>query len=161
MNNDTELEYAGFWVRVGASIIDTLLLTLLTLPPLIAIYGMEYFTANSGYVQGWADFWISWMLPAVLVIALWQWKSATPGKMAISCIIVDAKTGSKPTIGQSILRYIGYFVSTIPLGLGLLWVGWDKRKQGWHDKIAGTVVIRSKRFGTAPVTFENNSENIS
>jgi uncharacterized RDD family membrane protein YckC len=42
-------------------------------------------------------------------------------------------------------RYLGYFVSTIPFGLGLFWIGWDKRKQGWHDKLAGTVVIRAPR----------------
>jgi uncharacterized RDD family membrane protein YckC len=47
-------------------------------------------------------------------------------------------------------RYLGYFVSAIPLFLGLIWVGIDGRKQGWHDKLAGTVVIRPKPQG---VTF--------
>ena len=56
--------------------------------------------------------------------------------------IVDAATGEKPTISQFTLRYLCYYVSSIPLFLGILWVGIDKRKQGWHDKIAGTVVIK-------------------
>ena len=47
-----------------------------------------------------------------------------------------------------------YFVSIIPLCLGLIWVGLDKRKQGWHDKLAGTVVVRSKNHGPEPVRFE-------
>ena len=42
-------------------------------------------------------------------------------------------------------RYLAYFVSTIPLALGLIWVAFDKRKQEWHDKLAGTVVIRTKK----------------
>jgi len=48
-------------------------------------------------------------------------------------------------------RYFGYFLASIPLGLGLLWVAFDKRKQGWHDKLAGTVVIRETR--PEPVRF--------
>jgi uncharacterized RDD family membrane protein YckC len=39
------------------------------------------------------------------------------------------------------VRYLGYFVSALPLGLGFFWVAWDKRKQGFHDKLAKTVVI--------------------
>ena len=56
-------------------------------------------------------------------------------------MINDAATGEKPTMKQWILRYIGYFVSIVPLGLGYVWVAFDKRKQGWHDKLAGTVVV--------------------
>jgi len=67
--------------------------------------------------------------------------------------VVDARTGGPLSVSQAILRYLGYFVSTIPLCLGLLWVGFDARKQGWHDKIAGTVVVRSKHRMPTPVTF--------
>ena len=99
--------YAGFWVRVGASIIDTLLI-----------------------------------LP-LAVILFWVYKSATPGKMMTGLRIIDARTGAKPTTTQFVLRYIGYYVSMIPLFLGILWVALDPKKQGWHDKIAGTVVVVS------------------
>ena len=57
-------------------------------------------------------------------------------------IIVDARTGKAPSKGQLIGRYFAYYLSLLPLGLGFLWIAWDQRKQGWHDKIAGTVVIR-------------------
>ena len=70
-------------------------------------------------------------------------KQATPGKTVIHAKIIDAKTGEKPTVKQWILRYVGYFISLIPLGLGYIWVAFDSRKQEWHDKIAGTVVVRS------------------
>lgn len=139
-----EVKYAGFWIRTGAAIIDTLLIMLVTLPLLVAIYGWAYFDAEqTGIVAGPADFLISWVLPAVAVIAFWILKQATPGKMAVSTKIVDAESGNAASTGQLIGRYFAYFAATIPLGLGILWVAFDKKKQGWHDKLAGTVVVRT------------------
>jgi len=149
--DETQYEYAGFWVRVGAALIDTLLLAFITIPLLLMVYGGDYW-ASERLLQGPADFLISYILPAVAVIAFWVARGATPGKMAISAQVVDARTGGKPSTGQSIGRYLGYYVSTIPLGLGLLWVGIDPKKQGWHDKLAGTVVIRRKNRNE-PVRF--------
>jgi uncharacterized RDD family membrane protein YckC len=85
------------------------------------------------------------VLPAVAIVLFWLFRQATPGKMAISAQVVDARTGGRLSLGQSVVRYLGYFVSTIPFGLGLLWVAFDPKKQAWHDKIAGTVVIRKPR----------------
>ena len=49
-------------------------------------------------------------------------------------------------MGYAVLREIvGKFVSAIAFFLGFLWIGWDGRKQGWHDKIAGTHVVRARR----------------
>jgi uncharacterized RDD family membrane protein YckC len=67
--------------------------------------------------------------------------------------VVDAATGNPLTTGQAIGRYFGYFVSAIPFGLGLIWVAFDSKKQGWHDKMAGTVVVRSKQPGSVAVQF--------
>jgi uncharacterized RDD family membrane protein YckC len=86
---------------------------------------------------------INWALPAIVVIVFWLQKQATPGKMMLSLRIVDATTGNKPSTGQCMGRYFAYFVSVLPLCLGLIWVAFDKKKQGWHDKLAGTVVVRS------------------
>jgi uncharacterized RDD family membrane protein YckC len=55
--------------------------------------------------------------------------------------IVDAETGGTVPMGRLVLRYLGYYVSIFTLCLGFLWIIFDKRKQGFHDKIAGTVVI--------------------
>ena len=149
--------YAGFWVRVGASIIDSILVLCITLPLLIAIYGWAYLDSDqTGFTAGTADFLITWVAPAVAVVAFWVYKQATPGKMAFSARVVDARTGSAMSVGQSIVRYLGYFVSTIPLGLGLIWVAFDPKKQGWHDKLAGTVVVRSRNRGPEPVGFEKS-----
>jgi uncharacterized RDD family membrane protein YckC len=150
-----ELEYAGFWIRVVAAIIDTVLLSVILFPVLTAIYGSEYWSGDR-LVQGPLDFLLSWVAPAVAVVVFWLARQATPGKMAIGARIVDAKTGGKPTTTQLILRYLGYYVAMIPLFIGILWVAFDPRKQGWHDKMAGTVVVRRKGGTTRAVRFEGS-----
>jgi len=157
-SNEQDLEYAGFWIRVWASIIDTVLIILVTFPLLISVYGTDYFDPEfSSFIAGPADFFISWVFPAIAVIVFWIYKSATPGKMAISAKIVDAQTGEKASTGQLVGRYFSYYISGIPLGLGIIWVAFDKRKQGWHDKLAGTVVVRMRKTGPKPVIFENQN----
>ncbi|HIE00734.1 MAG TPA: RDD family protein [Thiotrichaceae bacterium] len=139
-DEQTELKYVGFWARTLATLIDTVIIILITLPPLLGIYGMVYLESDA-LVQGPAHFLISYLFPAIVIIMFWKYKQATPGKMAISAIIVDANTGEKPSIKQLLGRYFAYIISMLPLGLGCIWVAFDKRKQGWHDKLAGTVVI--------------------
>jgi len=148
------VEYAGFWIRVGAALIDAVLIIAITYPLLYAIYGDSYFADDKAFISGPAEVLISWVFPAVATILFWRIKQATPGKMALSLQIVDARTGKTLSLGQSVARYLGYFVSTLPLGLGFIWIGFDARKQGWHDKIGKAVVIRSKASTTQPVTFE-------
>lgn len=147
-----DFEYAGFWIRLWASVIDSVLIGILILPVLTAVYGPQYWSSG-GFVQGPVDFLLSWVAPAVVVLLFWLTRQATPGKMAISARIVDAKTGGKPSSGQLIARYLGYFVSTLPFLLGFFWVAFDPRKQGWHDKLAGTAVIRKKGGLRQPVRF--------
>ena len=90
------------------------------------------------------DFLVSTLLPALFVIMFWVFKAATPGKMAISAKIVDIRTGESPSTARYIARYVGYLVSIIPFGLGFIWIAFDRRKQGWHDKLSGTAVVRKK-----------------
>ncbi len=150
--DDEQYEYAGFWIRTGASIIDSLLIVLITAPLLFMVYGSNYY-ASETFIHGPFDVFINYIFPIAVTLAFWSYKSATPGKMAIKAIIVDAKTGQKPSTAQFVIRYIGYIVSMIPLFLGFLWVAWDSKKQGWHDKLAGTVVIRNRNRGTEEVSF--------
>ena len=152
---DSEVEYAGFWARTGAALIDTLLSLLITLPLVVGIYGWSYFDPEqTGFIAGPADFLITWVLPAIVVITFWIMRQATPGKMAISARIVDATTGQPASTGQLVGRYFAYFVSMIPLCLGFFWVAFDRKKQGWHDRLAETVVVRNVRRGPEPVSFE-------
>jgi uncharacterized RDD family membrane protein YckC len=154
MDSDAELEYVGFWARVGAALIDTVLLSMVIMPLLAAVYGWTWSDGKFAMVaDGPASFFISWVAPAVTVIAFWLYRQATPGKMAIAARIVDAETGKPPSTRQAIGRYLAYYVSIFPFCLGIFWVAFDRRKQGWHDKLAGTVVVRPKVRGTEPVKF--------
>jgi uncharacterized RDD family membrane protein YckC len=139
-----ELEYVGFWARAWASLIDSVLVCIIVYPLLTMIYGGEYFSSTS-LIKGPADLLLQLVLPAVAIILFWIARQATPGKMAIHAKIVDAETGAPMTRAQAIGRYLGYYVSILGFGLGFFSVGWDRRKQGWHDKIARTVVISPRR----------------
>lgn len=140
MNNE-EYKYAGFWIRVGASLIDALLISVITVPLTIMIYGDLVWEGES-FILGAADFFINYTLPFIAVVLFWLYKSATPGKMALK--IVDARTGGKLSVGQSIGRYFAYIPAMLVLMIGIIWVAFDRRKQGWHDKLAKTVVIQKK-----------------
>lgn len=143
MSNIDNVEYAGFWIRVGATFIDGLLFSIFTLPITMIVYGDALWESES-MILGPADFLINYVLPAVVVVLFWLYKSATPGKMVLKLKIVDASTGNVLSVGQAIGRYLAYFLAAIPFLLGMIWVGFDKKKQGWHDKLANTVVIRDK-----------------
>ena len=148
MENSEPVRYAGFWIRAWAATIDTILLLVVILPLLLWIYGVDYFQSES-LIRGPMDFLISYVLPIIALVVFWKYKSATPGKMMVSAKIVDARTGGKPSCGQFIVRGFAYIVSTLPLGLGLFWIAFDRRKQAWHDKLAGTVVVRAKNARSA------------
>lgn len=166
MQTRDDLSYAGFWIRLWASIIDTVLVVMVAYPLLRLFYGAPVGDADvlfhdpltqipdiDALFRGPADFLIQVVFPAVAVVTFWVFRSATPGKMAIGAQILDARTGDKPSTAQLIGRYFAYYVSAIPFGFGFLWVAFDARKQGWHDKLAGTVVVRPKatvRFDAAP-----------
>jgi uncharacterized RDD family membrane protein YckC len=156
------LEYAGFWIRLWASIVDSILVAIIVEPILASLYkNMESTTdimsadlpglvLESFTPRGPADVLLSWVLPAIAVVLFWVYRAATPGKMLVRAKIVDANTGAAPTLGQCIGRYLGYFVSIFTLCLGFLWIAFDARKQGFHDKLAGTVVVRTPRATFKP-----------
>jgi uncharacterized RDD family membrane protein YckC len=147
-----ELEYVGFWPRVGASLVDTILIMLVAFPILTGYYGSGYWL-DTRFIVGPFDFLVSYVFPFAAVVWFWRSLQATPGKMLIGARVVDAETGQPLSVGQCVLRYLGYFVSMIVVLLGYIWVAFDARRQGWHDKIAGSVVVRARNRESAPVRF--------
>lgn len=140
------LEYVGFWPRTAAAGVDSALLAAIITPALLKLYGADYLLAVATRgIAGPADVLLNWLFPAVAVIAFWHYKSATPGKMLIGARIVDADDGGPPSRRQLLIRYVGYYLSTIAFGLGLVSIAFDPRKQGWHDKLARTIVVREFR----------------
>jgi uncharacterized RDD family membrane protein YckC len=131
-------EYAGFWIRLGAAVIDYLILTvvsfLIAFPMRFAAFGSLSFLPGFGFPLYWVYHW--------LFIGL---IGQTPGKMAVGVRVVNAG-GAKPGLGIAALREIlGKFISFCIILLGFIWIAFDGKKQGWHDRIAGTYVVRVVR----------------
>lgn len=140
---EQEFEYAGFWVRAMASLIDSLLYLMMAYPLLYAIYGGAYFDSEEMFI-GLTDFLIVWVVPIVGTALFWMKKQATPAKMLFGMKVVHAETGEALSFGHALWRYAAYLASILPCMLGFFWVAFDARKQGWHDKLAKTVVIHPK-----------------
>ncbi|MDO5650633.1 MAG: RDD family protein [Moraxella sp.] len=141
--DDTEYEYAGFWIRFVAYLIDMLAVILILTPVLILMIWLNLASwDNEGYDLGDA---VSQVLGAVFYIFCWVRFATTPGKYLFKLKILDADTGEHLTPFKAFLRYIGYIPSAIIMGLGFIWIAFDDRKQGWHDKIANSVVVKEIR----------------
>ncbi len=142
-----EQKYVGFWARFAANFLDGILISIFVSPALIRIaYLLSRGEITSGWISEEACVAIGicsglYILAVIILLVLWIKKQASIGKMAISTKIIDARTGGVPTKGQLIGRYFAYTLSFLPLGLGFLWIAFDSKKQGWHDKLAGTAVI--------------------
>lgn len=138
-------EYAGFFRRFAAVLIDSIFFLVITLlvhaivsdGSSVTVYvedGSFGFESDGG--------WTEQLVYAIITIGMWKKMLGTPGKLLMECHVVDARTGEAIGVTQGVIRYLAYFVSLIPFGLGFFWILWDKRKQGFHDKIAKTVVVR-------------------
>ncbi|MEL1747592.1 RDD family protein, partial [Acinetobacter baumannii] len=90
----------------------------------------------------WFDLIVNYAFPFLYSILCWLYFAGTPGKRLMRLKVLDEKTGNKLTVMQSIIRYIGYIPSILVFGIGLFWVAFDAKKQGWHDKMAKSVVVR-------------------
>jgi uncharacterized RDD family membrane protein YckC len=123
------LEYAGFWIRLGAGVIDLFVL---------------------GFVIGMIAYFfpapVIWLASGIVIsiaywLGFWVWRGQTPGKMAVGIKII--RTDSSLVKWQCALRrFLGYIVSLFTLFIGFIWVAFDERKQGMHDKIADTYVVK-------------------
>ncbi len=134
-----EYKYAGFWVRVAASLIDSVLLSIVIAIPLTLIYGSDYWMSEK-LVMGFWDA-VFYLVPIVLTVWFWVKYLGTPGKRLLRLRVIDANTGQAISTAKGIGRYLGYYVSAFPFLLGFIWVAFDKKKQGFHDKLAGTYVV--------------------
>jgi uncharacterized RDD family membrane protein YckC len=157
-----ELEYVGFWARAWAGLLDVILLAALFSPLLqLAERG-----AAAVLTPGPAGL-LSWLLCATAAVFFYMTPGTTPGQLAISAVVVDARTGCPPALPQRIGRVLGLLLALAPCGLGFLWVAFQPRKQGWHDKLAGTLVVRerrarrSRRASPATVIGENEAAAVA
>ena len=134
------VRYVGFWARLAAGLLDLVLVMFVVTPVMLYVFGDGWTNA-----RGVLGFVVNWVPLGAAIIAFWVMKGATPGKLAISAAVVDAQTHAPVDFWQALTRYVGYFISAVPLMAGVAWVAFDARKQGWHDKMARTVVIHRPR----------------
>lgn len=115
--------YATFWERFLAIFIDGIVLSFAN--------QMLKHMPMAGFLIG-----------ALYAILLWvNWNGQTLGKKVMKIKVV--REDGKPLDYQTaIIRYLGYMLSGAVLLLGFLWVIWDSKKQGWHDKLAKTLVVK-------------------
>lgn len=138
------LRYGGFWVRFVAFILDAIVLAVITtaLAPLVS-GGNVVTTAGGGGIEiNYTANAIGLLVDLVYFVGFWAWRGQSPGMIPFNMRIVMADDGGKVDAVRCLLRYVGLLISIAILFLGVIWVGFDRRKQGWHDKIAGTVVVR-------------------
>ena len=109
---------------MGAAFLDMVLVGILAglvgVPPLGMLVALAYFSG------------------------MWAWKGTTIGGIVLGLKVVRLD-GQPVTFAVALVRALSAAFSVIVLFLGFLWIAWDKDKQGWHDRIAGTVVVRLPR----------------
>jgi uncharacterized RDD family membrane protein YckC len=146
--------YGGFWIRFVAAIIDGVIIGIPFWIIVASTGGVSCTSTtsvignlNTGYTVAQACTvnpaieLLSLVIGLVYFVGMWG-TGATLGQRALGLHVVDQASGASIGFGRAFVRYVGYVISVIPLFLGLIWAGFDPRKQGWHDKIAGTVVVK-------------------
>jgi len=150
--------YGGFWRRMMAFFIDKVILFITSV--VILFIGM--LALSLGFLSNYTEFLperiaevtMTFVLLYVLIIAFISMlyftyfhgtTGQTFGKMIFGLRVVQS-TGEKMTLGVGFLRWVGYIISGMVFYLGFIWIAFDGKKQGWHDKIAGTVVVRVKNI---------------
>jgi uncharacterized RDD family membrane protein YckC len=130
-------QFAGFWIRVGAYLLDGVIVAMGVIVGVIAVVALAF---------------VSPAIAVAAVVALYAvaigyqpymwWKyGATLGQRAVGIRVVRDVDGGPISGGSAVIRFIGIIVSGWVLYLGLIWVAFEPRKRGWHDMMAGTVVI--------------------
>jgi uncharacterized RDD family membrane protein YckC len=126
---------AGFWIRVLAFIIDSVILYVINL-----IVGVVLSPSTTGRTG------IQTLLGIIYFTYFWSASSLWPGQTVGDKLLnlrVIKTDGADLSIVQALIRYVGLVISFIVIFIGVIWVAFDPNKQGWADKIAGTYVVKT------------------
>jgi uncharacterized RDD family membrane protein YckC len=136
---------AGFWIRFVAYFIDGLIVGIPGIILLAIVGGLS--SSSNGQISGAAIVvYLLWVIASIAYfIYFWTRPAGQTLGMKMVNIRVVKTDGSPITVGTAVVRYIGMILNSIVFGLpiGWLWAAWDPNKQGWHDKIAGTYVVKT------------------
>jgi uncharacterized RDD family membrane protein YckC len=126
------LARAGFWIRMAAGLLDAALIIIV-----IAIL------ANTGLGRPFRPP-MAFILALAYFAGMWAWKGTTVGGIVLKLQVLRYD-GGQVSFAVALVRGLAAAFSAVALFLGFFWIGWDPDKQGWHDKIAGTVVVQVPR----------------
>ena len=129
VQDQANLEYMGFWIRLAAQIIDDSFIFL-------AVFLLALIANISQFV------WIL-AVPVIIYIVYKHLKCQTPGRKLLKIKVVNSQGEDVGFWRGAFRETLAKFVSAIFFYLGFLWIGWDGRKRGWHDYLAGTCVVRT------------------
>jgi uncharacterized RDD family membrane protein YckC len=136
-------DYGGYWRRTFADFFDAIILSILGLiiSPfstfiIVRMLGLESISHKQAAV-----FVIQILLFSAYMIGFKFYEGTTPGYASLKIKIISID-GGKASFAQIVVRLISSIFSVLCLGLGFIWIAFDKKKQAWHDKVAGTYVIR-------------------
>ena len=149
--------YAGFWIRLVARLVDGFIigipLSVVFLLVVVAVGATATRTSNSdqntqtAVVAGFGGgFIVLYLLVLFLVISyqvyFWGTSGSTLGMRLFKLRVVDANTGAPIGITRALIRWVMTLVNSMACYIGWIWVAFDPRKQGWHDKVANSVVLQ-------------------
>jgi uncharacterized RDD family membrane protein YckC len=119
---------AGFGARLGAVIIDGVILAIPAIVLVIALKGPAYPVE---------------LLLSIAYFVYFEGGAAgqTPGKRSMGIRVVSLDSGGPIGYGRAFVRFVGRYVSAAVIYIGYLWMLWDSEKQCWHDKLASDVVV--------------------
>jgi uncharacterized RDD family membrane protein YckC len=125
------LPRAGFWIRMAALLLDVVIVAMVC-------SFVQDFLSFGPHMRVRADF-----LPALALYGAVMWKLRGSTVGGIVCGLKVVRLDDRPLDwGTAIVRALGCFLSLMVCGLGFIWVAFDSQRQSWHDKIAGTTVVR-------------------
>lgn len=145
--NKIKMGKAGFSIRLAAYVIDSIVVTLCALFLLLNLFIlMNFFSNNYGNFLDILNaviipfYFFTYLLKCFYFTFFHSYNGQTVGKLVCGIRVVDIK-GKNISIFKSLVRFFGYYLSLYCLGFGFLWVLIDKNRQGWHDKLAGSIVV--------------------
>ena len=146
---NAEIPYAGFWIRFVAVIIDNVIVSVISFVASIILgFVIGFLQGLTGsavdYSKGGPLTYLIYTVSILISVGyfVYGWgMGATRGQRIFRIAVVDAETGHPIGFGRAGMRYVGYVLSILACYIGLIWAAFDPKKQGWHDKIANSVVV--------------------
>jgi uncharacterized RDD family membrane protein YckC len=139
-----KIPVVGFGRRLAAALIDSLIILFFAFTlSLVVILLWGYFntyTSNEAIPVEWVVVVCGLILSFLYYVGFWSKSGQTIAKSVLGITVVGSN-GKPLSVGKAILRYFGYIISALPLSLGFLWIAFDKKYQGWHDKIASSYAM--------------------